>query len=217
MTDYNSDIVSLTLKEVIKILRSQKIEYRFLGSVVVAAMNGKLYRNIGDLDLLVDRKGKERLFNALTKLGYKQAGGMFSFARKYMALETLEHPTLLGVGYFYGHWQDDGTFVMGNTRVSVTIEPHALKKTVYILDGVEFNGLPPEAIATGIHASEKNPKRQKELILLKDKNMQVLPNTYIHVRVFGFRADWVYHFVMTVLNIIGVIRVRRGLSFDPWR
>ncbi len=217
MTDYNHDVVALTLQEVISILRSHKIEYRFLGSVVVAALNGKVHRNIGDLDLLIDKKGKESLYDALIELGYTQARGMFTFARKYMALETLEHPTLLGVGYFYGNWQADGSFVIGNSRVSVTIAPHALKKTVYKLGGVEFNGLPPEAIATGIHASEKNPKRQKELVLLKEKSITALPNNYIQVTIGGLRADWLYQLPMAILNIIGILRVRLGFAFDPWR
>ena len=217
MTNYNHDIVSLTLKDVVNILTSHKIEYRFLGSVVVAAINGTLYRKIGDLDLLIDTNGKDILYDSLTKLGYKQAEGMFSFARKYMALETLEHQTLLGVGYFFGNWQADGSFVMGDARASVAIESHALKKTVYTLAGVEFHGIPPKSIATGIYASKKNPKRQKELILLREKNITPFPNKYIHVRIGNVRVDWLYHRAMSILTIIGIVRIRLGFAFDPWR
>lgn len=217
MSEFNSDKVITTLSQIVKILYTHKIEYRFLGSVVIAAINGELHRNLGDLDLIIDSNKKSIIHEELKKLGYKQAGGMFSFARKYLALEQFEHPNLLGVGYFHGKWQTDGTFIMGDKNNGLQVEAHAIKATKYVLHGVEFFAIPPRAIATGIKESEANPKRKKELLILNEKGIEQFPNNYIHVKFFGVGADWIYHKSMSLLNIIGAIRVKLGLAFDPWR
>jgi hypothetical protein len=217
MEEYNLEQVLRTLSKVTAILDKYKVEYRFLGSVVTAAINGKLHRKLGDLDLIVDISGKDALYQELIKLGYFRARGMFSFARKYMELETLEHSSLLGVGFFYGKWKPDGSFLLGNQKIYVTIENRVLTKTKYNLYGVNFFGLPEEVIATGIKTSENNPKRKKELMLLKEKNITPLKNNYIHISFFGLKVDWIYHFVMSLFNFIGDIRVTFGLAFDPWR
>lgn len=217
MDEFNTTVVFKTLIKIVKILELHNIKYRFLGSVVIAAIDGKLHRNLGDLDLIIDSGKKDVLYAVLKDLGYKRAGGMFNFARKYLSLEQLEHKELLGIGYFYGKWENDGTFIMGDRILNVNVDPHALKETKYTFCGVNFLGIPENAIATGIYESKTNPKRRLELQILERKQIESLPNRYIHVSIFGIRADWIYHLSMTTLNIIGVIRTRLGLPFDPWR
>lgn len=217
MSEFNSDVVISTLWQLVKILDYNNIEYRFLGSVVIAAINGQLHRNLGDLDFIIDSKGKDIVYAELKKLGYKPAKGMFRFARKFLSLEQFDHPSLLGVGYFYGTWKADGSFVMGNKRTGLSIEAFALKKTKYSIHGVEFFGTPPQAAAAGVKESETNPKRKKERIILKEKGIEPFLNNYIQVKLLGVRVDWVYHLSMSMLNIIGGLRVRFGLPFDPWR
>lgn len=217
MGEFDIDIVCKTLAKVVKILELHDIKYRFLGSVVIAAINGKLHRNLGDLDLIIDSYKKDVLYAELKELGYKRPGGIFHFARKYLSLEQLEHTEFLGVGYFYGIWKDDGTFTMGDKNLSVYVDSYALKETKYTFCRVSFLGIPESAIATGIYESRTNPKRKQELLILKQKKIEPLQNRYIHIRIFGIRVDWVYHLSMGILNIIGGIRVRLGLPFDPWR
>ena len=217
MNEFNSEVVISTLQPVLKILESYKIKYRFLGSVVAAAINGQLHRNLGDLDLIIDSKGRDILYSELKALGYEQAGGMFAFARRYLSLDQIIHPTLLDIGFFCGTWQADGSFLIGNERLGLRIEAYAIKETKYSLHGLEFIGIPPRTAATGINASKTNPKRQRELVILKEKGIEPFPNTYIHIHFFGMRFDWLYYFAMHALNIIGAIRVRLGLAFDPWR
>lgn len=217
MPEFNSQVVVSTLEQVVKILRIHNIQYRFLGSVVLAAINGRLHRNLGDLDMIIDSKGRDIVFNELKKLGYRQDGGMFAFARKYLSLDQITHPTLLGVGFFCGTWQPDGSFVIGSRRFGLIIDAYAIEETKYVLHGVEFSGIPHRTIAAGINASKMNPKRRQELVILKTKGIQPFPDNYIHVRLFGLKMDWVYHFWVKVLNIIGSIRVKMGLAFDPWR
>lgn len=217
MVEFNKEVVELTLSKVVKILEENNIEYRFLGSIVTAAINGKLHRNIGDLDLIIDSKGKDILYGELKKLGYKQTEGLFAFSRRYMALETMDSLQLLGVGFFYGNWQKDGSFVLGGKKACAIMDSYALSPTQYSLYGIKFIGLPKRVIATGINASKSNPKRQNEILLLKNEGIIPLPNTYIHIKVFSWAVDWIYHLTMATLNLIGGIRMKMGLAFDPWR
>lgn len=217
MNEFNSEIVVSTLRQVVKILGEHNIQYRLLGSVVAASINGALHRELGDLDMIIDSRGRDVLYNELKKIGYTQAGGMFSFARKYLSLDQIVHPTLLDVGFFCGTWKRDGSFLLGNMHTGLSIEAYALKETKYILHGIEFIGIPARTAATGIYASKTNPKRKKELVMLKEKGIEPFPNTYLHVHIFGVSMDWIYYISMKLLNVIGFIRVKLGLAFDPWR
>jgi hypothetical protein len=214
---FNDQQIKKTLEELIQILKELDARYCILGSVVTAAINGQLHRRLGDVDFILDKNKKDEVFKKLETLGYKRAGGMFAFGRKYMALETLVHPTLQSIGYFWGEWQDDGSFLMGNKFVNVSVEAIGIEPNKYSLCGVHFIGIPPRAVATGIVTSKHNIKRKKELNLLEEKGIKPLPNNYIHTRVFGMPFDWAYHGVMGFFNIIGWFRQKVGLSFDPWR
>ena len=214
---YNSKIVTETLKKTLEILASCNTEYRLLGSVVTASILGKQHRNLGDLDFIADRNQKSLILNKLYDLGYRQKQGMFSFAREYLSMDTLEHDQLLEIGFFWGRFLADGSFLMGNKKNGGLIDPSAVEKQKYELHNITFYGLPERIIARGILMSSSNPKRKKELALIKEKNIQPQKNGYIHVFILGIQVDWVYYFSMSFLNILGNIRIRLGLAFDPWR
>ncbi len=217
MSDFNNEVVLATLKQLLNILKSGGVKYRILGSVVMASMNRKLHRKLGDFDLIIDAGKKEYMSAELKKIGYVPSGGLFKFFRKYFNLDQYESDSLLGVGYFYGQWQPDGSMVVGGKNFYITIDPHPLKETNYSFYGLNFVGIPERAIATGVMASSGNPKRAKEVLFLKEHNIQPFPNNYIHIHLFGLRSDWLYSLIKNSLNLIGFIRVRLGLAFDPWR
>ena len=214
---YNSEEVNKTLKEVVSILERNKVDYRFLGSVVTAAIFGNLHRRLGDLDLLVDEEKKEVVRKELEKLGFKRAGGMFAFARKYMSLETLIHDELLSVGYFLGRFNNDGSFRMGNTFINVSIKGRSAKPTNYELNGTAFVGIPKSAVAVGIIQSKSNPKRKKEVAMLQRKKIKPFKDEGVVIHIFGVRVNWIYKASMILLNLLGNLRVRLGVPFDPWR
>lgn len=217
MGEFNSDVIIPTLNNVIAILTKNNIEYRFLGSVVAAATNGTLHRNLGDLDLIIDERGKDALTSALLQMGYYPVNGMFAFARRFMSLETLRHKEFAEVGYFYGRWQPDGSILMGGEHINVSVEGKALTPTTYTLHGVSFTGVNPRAAMTRIRASSANPKRRKELEFFRVRGIEPFPDTFVHVNIYGMRADWMYHLFSCTQNLIGRIRLAFGLSFDPWR
>jgi len=59
---FNEEQVDETLKEFLKILKNHHVEYRFLDSVVTAAMIGSFHRHLGDLDLIIDQSKKDFVF-----------------------------------------------------------------------------------------------------------------------------------------------------------
>lgn len=218
MHEFNSDKVDKTLRILVDILESNKIKYRFLGSVLVAAINGKLHRNLGDLDLIIDEKDKDIFSDQLKKIGFVPADGiMYDFARKYLFLETLKQKELLEVGYFYGNWKKDGSMVFGNKNINVSIDNNVLHSDKYLLLGVHFFGISKRAVATRVFASRHNPKRKNELSIIKENHIEPSPDNFIHVNIFGINFDWIYHFIQITQNIVGFARIKMGLSFDPWR
>jgi hypothetical protein len=214
---YNEKQVKLTLGSLIKILDEEKVEYRLLGSVVTAAINGKLHRRLGDIDLMLDKEKESRVFTRLKSLGYKRASGMFAFGRKYLALETLIHPELQSIGYFWGSWKKDGSFYMGNKFFNAHIESRGVAPNKYSLAGINFIGIPLGAIATGIMSSKHNKKRKKEVELLGEKKIEPINDNYIHIKLLGIPFDWAYHGSTRLLNLLGFLRQKIGLPFDPWR
>ncbi|MBP7967727.1 hypothetical protein KAZ66_05680 [Candidatus Woesebacteria bacterium] len=217
MQMYNSEKVKKTLYLVIQILEKHKVEYRLLGSIVSAAIIGKQHRNLGDIDLIVDRTKREIILDELHQLGYFQRDGMFAFSRKYLDLDSLVHETYLEVGMFWGVWSEKKDFVIGTVNNGVKIDAKALIKTKYMLHDVFFYGLPKEVIARGLLMSSKNPKRQFELSYFKQHHIHAMDSNYIHTSVMGMKVDFIYYLGMQILNIIGFFRVIIGKPFDPWR
>lgn len=214
---YNNREVQETLKAFLDILHDLNVRHLFLGSLVLSAIHGKQHRRLGDFDVLLDISKHNEVKKKLLGLGYIEAKGMFSFARKYLSIETLVHPTLVSIGYFYGTWRDDGSFLMGGAKNHLSVDARALQPTEYTLYGQLFQGLPKAVIASGIHASKHNPKRIEEVQILQEQNIQPMKDDYIHVTIGNVRSDWLYCFSMKLLNMYGAIRVKLGKPFDPWR
>lgn len=217
MQIYNSEKVKKTLSLVIPILEKHTVEFRVLGSIATAAIIGKQHRNLGDIDLIIDRTKREIILDELHQLGYFQRDGMFAFSRKYLDLDSLVHETYLEVGIFWGVWTEEKDIVIGTANNGITIDAKALVKTEYELHEVIFDGLPQEVIARGLLMSSKNPKRQFELSYFKQHHIQAMDSDYIHTHLMGIKVDFVYYLAMKVLNIIGFFRVIIGKPFDPWR
>lgn len=213
----NTNQVLRTLEKVLSILETHDIEYRVLGSVAFAGLNNGLHREIGDIDLLIEQSKSGILLSELFQLGYKRAGGMFAFGRKFLALETLVHDSLLSVGYFKGRFSKEGDFVMSDGVISVSVESNSVLKTDYTLGGIPFVGIPPRALAVGIMKSSKNPKRAFEVKFLKKHKIAPFASDGIHVKILYFRLDWIYKGVMLLFNFLGIVRTKLGFSYDPWR
>ena len=214
---YNSQLVKETLKKALQIILTCNAEYRLLGSVVTASILGKQHRDLGDLDFIADIAQRDCILKKFYEIGYRPRKGMFAFAREYLSMDSLEHEYLLEIGFFWGRFLKNRSFLMGNKIYGGLIDAHAVQKQQYTLHDMNFFGLPERIIARGIATSSNNPKRKKELALIYEKNIQPQENGYIHTFIFGFQVDWVYYMAMSLLNILGGIRVKLGLPFDPWR
>ena len=217
MNDFNKNELISVLSEVVGFLVKRDANYRLLGSVVMAAINGGLYRRVGDVDLILDTNLAEDLMKKLKSEGFYEPGGIFALGRKYIRHITLAHDKKVELGIFYGEWNDNGNFEMTSKCIKLVIESRALIRKRYALYGIKFDGLEERVIATGVHNSKRNPKRHRELEILKVRGIEPEINDYIHLYLFGLKTDWLYHLVMSALNVLGVVRVRLGMTYDPWR
>lgn len=217
MDKFNSQQVKETLALVIQKLEKHNIEYRLLGSVVAASLLGKQHRKIGDLDLIIDKANSNKLLKDLRKLGFKNKGGLFGFSRRFLSLEELVHDKYLEVGFFVGKFTPEQDFFIGNKNYGVKIDKKALGPEKINLHGVQFKSIAKEAVMRGILMSKSNPKRKKELQLLEKYKITPLKKDYIHVYILRFRVDFIYYLIMWFLNVLGKVRVRIGLAYDPWR
>lgn len=217
MEQFNSKKVEKTLKMVIKKLEDFDIEYRLLGSVVAASLLGHQHRKLGDLDFIIEKKNSQRLFEYLKKIGFRQKKGMFSFARKYLALEELVHDDFLEVGFFIGTFTKQKDYFLGSKLYGVKVDAKALGPEKLQLHGVNFFSISKEAALRGILMSKSNPKRKRELKLLEKNNIVPLEKDYIHVYLLGIKMDFLYYGAMKLLDILGKVRVKFGVAYDPWR
>lgn len=213
---FNEKQVGRTLNIVLNLLRGYGVEYRMLGSVVASAINGYQYRELGDIDLLVDKSVQSKMLRDLKLMGYWARGGIFSFGRKYLSTDSLDHSDLLEVGMFWGRFEKNGSFVLGKYW-KTWVDGYAILPTEYELHGVKFLGLPAETIASGIMMSPSNPKRVKELEMIKRLGVRAREHGYMHMSIFGVKVDWLYYLIMAILNLVGLVRVKMGKPFDPWR
>lgn len=186
------------------------------GSVTAAAINGKLHRHIADIDLLVDEKKHHILQEELLQASFTPTGGFMGLSEGFLNLKSFVHSSLLSTGYFYGTWSHQG-FTMKNKLLQISIDQKAIIPTTYSLNSTSFIGLPKAAIATGIMSSKDNPKREQEVKMLERKGIKPMKNDYIHIKTLGISTDWLFPAIRKTLHFIGAIRVKRGLTYDPWR
>jgi len=77
----NPETVRSALIILDKIFNKQKINYRVLGSVLVAALNGQPHRKLNDIDMLLEIKQADQVFQSLRVEGYKiQPKHIFAFS-----------------------------------------------------------------------------------------------------------------------------------------
>lgn len=142
---------------------------------------------------------------------------MFSFARKYLALEELVHDDFLEVGFFIGNFTDQKDYFLGSKKYGVKVDAKALGPEKLQLHGVNFLAISKGAALRGILMSKSNPKREKELKLLAKNEIVPLEKDYIHVYLLGLQVDFIYYGAMKLLDLLGKVRVKLGHAYDPWR
>lgn len=204
-----------SLKITVKALEECNAEYRVLGSVLIAAHVNRVFRRIGDLDLLIAKKDKDCVFKKLEREGFrfvKKHWGFFSWIeahkKDYLGLSILLigdfHPS-----YFSYHFLK---------IFELRIKSEYLKPTKYQFCGVSFVGIPTSSVLAGIKQAFLNPKRKVDNATMAETRQKVKFKTYgnINVYVAGVKIPFLYDAFSFLYNIYGGIRVMFGKKYEVW-
>jgi hypothetical protein len=199
--------ITNSLKAAIGAVEECNAEYRVIGSVLIIAHLGKVYRPIHDVDILIDSKCRECVFERLKKEG-------FVLARKtafpmYFAEKAQHIPLNLHFGDFT---KDSVRFHICGRICEWRITADSMLAKKYVFNGVEFTGLPMSAMIRWIKASPflKATRRFDREVLSAEMakanvaSYKVRENIYI----LGIKIPFLYHFSLLLRNICRAIQLR---------
>ena len=192
-------------------------DYRVVGSILVASMNGKPHRELHDVDLLVDKRIYQQVLDGFEKAGFKRVkkhapGFKWDEFQKY---KHLTFGTLL-----IGTFEENYFVYKANRWLTLQIRNEYLAPTDYVLFDLKVRGIPPRSAYEGIKAASLNSKRKKDKEIVRKymghKTEGLSINHAFRVKIFGITAPYLYTLFSHVYNLIGGIRLRFGKSYDPW-
>lgn len=219
--DDNHKVVS-TLKLVVEIVNEMQMPYRIWGSVIPAAILGRLYRPLGDIDILIAEENLKQFVGKLQSKNFaleKRDIGILNFHFSWMEARK-QNSTPLTI--FYGKFDSKQNFIFYlNRNSTLVVEANSIKPTKYSLFGVQFLGIPPETSYCGIYRSRFNPKRRHELAIMQTvlslSRLSCKPEAklfYKDNQVPFFTL--LYTLLQALRNVIGTMRVALGMKYDFW-
>lgn len=207
--------IGKSLKEIIEIFDSCNADYRVLGSILLVAHTNKVFRHINDVDVLLDIRIRDCVFEKLKNYGFelerKTKSGFSWFEAKksdYLGL------TFLLIGEFeknYFSWRFMKFF-------ELRIKADYLRPTEYNFENEKFTGIPLASAIAGIRQSFLNPKRKLDKQILGEEMDKTKVKTYnnISVYIFGLKFPYLYDLFSFFYNIYGGIRVMLGRKYEIW-
>jgi len=204
-----------SLKTITEVFGSCNANYRVLGSTLLVAHMNRVFRHINDVDILLDIKAKNCVFEKLKNYGFeleqkKKAGFSWFEAKKngYLGL------TFLLIGEFeksYFSWRFMKFF-------ELRIKADYLHPTEYNFENEKFIGIPISSAIAGIRQSFLNPKRKLDKQVLGEKIRKTKVKTYnnISVYIFSLKLPYLYDLFSFFYNIYGGIRVMFGWKYEIW-
>lgn len=216
--DSHSILVSNGLKILDKVFNKQHISYRVLGSVLVAALNGKPHRTLGDIDVLVDETDYEKVISNLRAEGYTIETKHKSGFRWIEA----HHDGSLGFTFLLiGKFSEDYFSCKLTKNIELRISTKYLKPTKYSLLGISFIGLPLRSIYEGLKISALNPKRTLDRKVVTNYLKGNIPSGEALGRSFkvylsGTEIPHAYALFSQLYNIYGGLRVLFGKKYEVW-
>lgn len=201
-----------------KVFNKQAVNYRVLGSILVAALNGKSHRTLGDIDVLVDSHDIEKIIRDLKSEGFE-----------------IVHKQKIGFHWIEGHKEDSlgFTFLLVGTfgekyfsykladSIELRISNTYLLPTKYSLMGSTFTGIPLRSIYEGLKISYLNPKRRTDSLVIKKVIKNRLPEGEALEKAFtvylkGFEVPFAYSLFSRLYNWYGGLRVIFGKKYEIW-
>lgn len=201
-----------------KVFNRNNVGYRVLGSVLVASLNEKPHRTLGDIDILVDESDYEKVISNLRAEGYtietKHKSG-------FKWIEAHHNGSLGFTFLLIGKFSEDYFSCRLTKNIELRISTKYLKPTKYSLLGISFIGLPLRSIYEGLKISGLNPKRtlDRKVVANYLKGNTPSGETLDHafkVYLFGVEIPHAYALFSQLYNIYGGLRVLFGKKYEVW-
>jgi hypothetical protein len=216
MALFNEEKVITTLGAVFPILEKHTKKYWFMGSVVTTALNGSFYRDVHDFDIIVVSQDREALLTELFSIGYKRKPMNFLRVSELMGVYVFSHPTLLDIGFFIIQ-EEEKCYSISARPLRVEIPFDNLRAKTYSIGPHSFPGIDPSFAYRLSLLHKDNPKRVKELALYKRLAVPPAKWPIYTILCMGLKTNWMIDGFNFLLIIIGKIRVKLGLPYDPWQ
>jgi len=206
------------LKALDVIFNKQLINYRVIGSILVASLNGKPHRILGDIDVILDEVDYKKV-----KLGLNNNGYALTRKQKY-GFSWLEanHPNSLGFTFLLvGKFLDNYFTYKLSKNIELKISAEYLRPTKYSLLGISFTGIPSHSIYEGLKISSLNPKRSQDREIVINSLGVNFPRRATLDKSFkiyfrGLELPYTYTIFSQLYNIYGGIRVILGKKYEIW-
>lgn len=209
------------LKNSLRILKKfngKRINYRILGSVLIAAINNKPHRTLGDIDVLLDKKDKNKTFKIMKESGFKfEEKKKFGFSWIEAVKPKNLNFTFLLIGKFH---KDYFSYRLGK-YLELTISITYLAPYKYKLFGTEFIGISPESVYEGVRISNLNPKRKLDKKILSkisfnEYKKRISISKTFRIYIARIKIPSLYLIFSYIYNIYGGIRVLLGKNYEIW-
>lgn len=201
-----------------KVFTQKNVDYRVLGSILVASLNGKPHRTLGDIDVLVDETDYKKVISDLRIEGY-----IIEQKHKFGFNWTEAHRdgnlgfTFLLIGRFS---KDDFSCKLAG-NIELRISSRYLEPTKYSLLGMTFTGIPFRSIYEGLKISNLNQKRTLDRKVVTNYFKGNIPSGVtlgdsFKVYIFGVEIPYAYTLFSQVYNLYGGLRVLFGRKYEIW-
>jgi len=194
------------LTDLLKVLNDYQVNYRIFGSVLTTAAVGVWFRELGDVEVLLDKDKKEMILQALKAEGYSEVKREEMEKAGHRTINQASNGDVLGLqkgktvlSLHFAEISDSGAIIQGKAGFSARFPSEAITPTMSTLDTYTFMTLPPETqylmlkwkalvdgkkskAAQDAHLLASKINEQKAKSILKQK-----PGIYLRNRVLPMR------------------------------
>ena len=216
--NHNAYLLKNSLEVIHQVFEQNRYQYRVLGSTLIAAISGKPHRQIGDIDIIIDKRFYPHVKKNLINLGFSfHQHNKFAFSWQ----EATKPDHLPFTFILLGNFSSKFFTCSFSRHTTLKISTDYLAPTQYSLFGYSFTGIPYSSIFEGIKISHFNPKRTLDKQVFLQKIIQLSTthptiNNSFQVSIFGIKISWLYLIFSYLYNLFGALRVRLGKKYEIW-
>ncbi len=217
----HSQVIKESLSVIGDVLNKSGAEYRIVGSLLVAALNGKPHRTVGDVDVVLEESAFDTVLLKLKEHGFVREEK--SWGCGFFRWIEMNHERLVGFTFLLvGKFEDDYFECALTKHITIRISNKFLQKTEYTLFGFSFAGVPTTSICDGLRISNLNPKRELDrAVMRRILNRDALLygesiDKSFKVYLFGIHLPFAYSLFSQLYNLYGGLRVMFGRRYEVW-